>query len=193
MKTKLSGTFLIAVLAVFLFTAALPAVAQTGNKPAELQWVLVQSTLTYHVSSPVHQVYGTSRAAKGKGYCSGGWCNFLIAAPVKSFTTGDTNRDLHMLEATRGADFPMVVVQAHFRQSQLNSATIDVDLEVQFGGQKAHYAQVPFERTQKGSAVEIKGTVPATCSDFKISRPSFLGMTIANAIPVHVDMTWRSM
>lgn len=182
-----------AALPAYLLMAALPVFAQAGKKQAVLQWVLEQSTLTYHVSSPVHQVYGISHAAKGKGFCSGGWCNFLIAAPVKSFNTGDTNRDLHMLEATRGAKFPMVVVRAHFRQTELSSAIIHVDLDVQFAGQKAHFAQVPFKRTDKGKEVEITGTVPSTCSDFKFQRPSFLGMTIANKIPVHVDSMWRSM
>lgn len=190
---KTFGALLTAALPACFLIAGLPAFAQAGKRQAQLQWVLVQSTLRYHVSSPVHQVYGTSHAAKGKGFCSGGWCNFLIAAPVKSFNTGDTNRDLHMLEATRGAEFPMVVVNAHFRETELNSPTIHVDLDVQFAGHKAHYAQVPFKRAEKGNEVEITGTVPSTCSDFKFPRPSFLGMTIANDIPVRADMLWRSM
>jgi hypothetical protein len=193
MRTRNFGALLMAAMPAWLLMAGLPAFAQAGKKQTESQWVLEQSTLTYHVSSPVHQVNGTSHAAKGKGFCSGGWCNFLIAAPVKSFNTGDTNRDLHMLEATRGAEFPMVVVNAHFPQAELDSSTIHVDLDVQFAGNKAHYAQVPFQRAEKNGEVEITGTVPATCSDFKFPRPSFLGMTIANDIPVHVDTLWRTM
>ncbi|MGC2606712.1 MAG: hypothetical protein WA419_14280, partial [Silvibacterium sp.] len=84
---------------------ALPMFAQ-----ADTQWVLDQSTLTYHMSHPVHEVNGVSHAAKGKGVCHDGQCNFLIAVPVRSFDSGDSNRDLHMLEATRGAQFPMVIV-----------------------------------------------------------------------------------
>ncbi|MGB6608833.1 MAG: hypothetical protein WBE63_03795 [Acidobacteriaceae bacterium] len=44
-----------------------------------------------------------------------------------------------------------------------------------------------------GADVEITGTVPATCSDFKIDRPSFLTVPIRNEIPVTVDATWRPM
>ncbi len=73
-----------------------------------------QSTLTYHMSHPMHEVDGVSHAARGKGVCHAGWCDFLIAVPVKSFDSGDTNRDLHMIEATRGAQFPMIQVRAHF-------------------------------------------------------------------------------
>lgn len=172
---------------VLLF-AALPIVAQTAT-----QWVLVQSTLTYHMSHPMHQVDGVSRAAKGKGTCGVGWCDFLIAAPVKSFDSGDTNRDLHMLEATRGAQYPMVVVRARFPQAEIASSTIYADLDLQFAGQTAHYVHVPFQRIAQGGDVRITGAIPATCSDFKINRPSFLGVPIKNEIPVRVDAIWHSL
>ncbi len=178
----------IKILAAALLLASCPAFAQKAS-----QWVLVQSTLTYHVTSPVHQVSGVSRAARGKGVCQNGQCDFLVAAPVKSFNSGDSNRDLHMLEATRGAENPMVVVRATFAESQLDRSTIYADLDVQFAGQTAHYSHVPFQRRAKGSQMRIAGTVPSTCSDFRFQRPSFLGLTIGNQIPVEVDATWRRM
>jgi hypothetical protein len=141
----------------------------------------------------MHEVDGVSRAAKGKGSCHAGQCDFLIAAQVKTFDSGDTNRDLHMLETTRGAQFPMVVVRAHFPESELKAQTIHADLEVQFAGQSAHYPNVPLQRTAQGDDVHIVGTVPSTCSDFKIDRPSFLAVPIKNEIPVKVDMIWRRM
>ena len=78
---------------------------------ADSQWVLGPSTLTYHVSHPLHQSEGISHAARGKGVCHAGRCDFLIAVPVKSFDSADSNRDLHMLQVTRGAQFPMVTVR----------------------------------------------------------------------------------
>ncbi|MGA7859728.1 MAG: hypothetical protein WCA11_17460 [Terracidiphilus sp.] len=174
-------------LIVFLL-AALPIYAQNDS-----QWVLEQSTLSYHMSHPMHEVDGVSHAAKGKGICHAGQCDFLIAAPVKSFDSGDTNRDLHMLESTRGAEFPMITVRTRFPQNAIAASTIYADLEVQFAGQTAHYQHVPFQRTTQGSQVRITGVVPATCSDFKIDRPSFLTIPIKNEIPVRVDMTWRPM
>ena len=179
---------LLALLPGLLIFAPLPALTQAGS-----EWVAVESTLTYHMTHPLHDVDGTSHAAKGKGVCSGGQCQFLIAAPVNTFTSGDTNRDLHMLEATRGAAFPMVVVQARFPESQLQSSTIEADLEVQFAGQTHSYAHVAFQRTAQGSEMRITGTIPLTCLDFKMDRPSFLGVAIKNEIPVSVEMTWRQM
>jgi hypothetical protein len=174
------------LIAALLF--ALPMLAQSDK-----QWVLDQSTLTYHMSHPMHEVEGVSHAAKGKGNCHAGQCDFLIAVPVKSFDSGDSNRDLHMVEATRGAQFPMVIVRTQFPEAATTTTTIHADLEVQFSGQTAHYKNVPFQRTVHGNDVEISGTIPATCSDFKIDRPSFLTVPIKNEIPVRVDMTWHPM
>jgi type 1 fimbria pilin len=161
----MKSTFLLATL-----FAALPLLFATpASAQADTKWILDQSTLTYHMSHPMHEVNGVSRAAKGEGVCHAGQCEFLIAAPVKSFDSGDSNRDLHMIEATRGAQFPMVIVSTHFTEPTANATIVDADLEVQFAGQ----------------------TVPATCSDFKINRPSFLTVPIKNEIPVKVEMTWR--
>ncbi|HET9099675.1 MAG TPA: hypothetical protein VFN62_04745 [Acidobacteriaceae bacterium] len=175
-------------LVIVLLLSVLPLFAQ-----ADTQWVLQQSSLTYHMSHPMHEVNGVSHAAKGKGICHAGQCNFLIAVPVKSFDSGDSNRDLHMIEATRGAQFPMVLVRTEFPEAETKSPTIYANLEVQFAGQTAHYQHVPFQRVTQGNRVQITGTIPATCSDFKIDRPSFLTVPIKNEIPVKVDMTWQKM
>src|SRR5580692_12365891 len=127
------------ILIAFLFLA-LPVLAQTDS-----QWVLSQSTLTYHVSHPLHQTDGVSHAARGKGVCHAGHCDFLIAVPVKSFDSRDSNRDLHMLQVTRGGEFPIVTVRTQLPESASASASIRVDLEIQFAGQTAQYKQVPFQ------------------------------------------------
>lgn len=182
MKNRLIFTFM-------LFTQF--AIAQSTQLPANQTWLLDQSTLTYHMSHPMHEVDGVSRAAKGKGVCNAGQCDFLLAAPVKSFDSGDTNRDLHMLQVTRGAQFPVVTVRLRLPEASLASPTLDCDLEVQFAGNTAHYSHVPFTQTIQGTAHHITGTVPSTLTDFKIVPPSFLTVPIKNEIPVRVDVTWH--
>jgi hypothetical protein len=163
---------------------ALPALADS-------QWILKDCTLTYHVSHPLHQTEGVSHAARGKGTCHDGQCDFLIAVPVKSFDSGDSNRDIHMVQVTRGAEFPMVVVRTRLPESDATSATINADLEIQFAGQTAQYKQVPFKLETKDGETHLTGTIPATLSDFKIDPPSLLTMPVKNDIPVRVEMTWR--
>jgi hypothetical protein len=157
---------------------------------ADHVWVLKQSTLTYHVSHPLHQTDGVSHSARGKGVCHEGHCDFLIAVPVKSFDSGDSNRDLHMIQVTKGAEFPMVTVRTKLPESASGSPTLKADLEIQFAGQTAHYSQVPVELTAHGGEMHVTATIPATLADFKIDPPSLLTMPVKNEIPIRVDMTW---
>lgn len=172
------------LLALLLLT--LPAFAQANHT-----WILDQSTLTYHMSHPLHEVDGVSHAARGKGVCQALQCDFLLAVQVKTFDSGDTNRDLHMLQVTRGAEFPIVTVRFRLPESSIDSPDLDCDLDVQFAGTTAHYTHVPFHQDIQGTAHHITGTVPATLTDFKIDPPSFFTVPIKNAIPVHVDTTWH--
>jgi len=174
------------LMAILLLPLLRPAFAQSDH-----QWVLEQSTLTYHVSHPLHQSEGVSHSARGKGVCHAGQCDFLIAVPVKSFDSGDSNRDLHMLQVARGAQFPMVSVRTRLPETASASTTIHCDLEIQFAGQTAQYKQIPFQLATQGNQIRISGTIPATLSDFKIDPPSLLAVPVKNEMPVRVDMTWR--
>jgi hypothetical protein len=165
---------------------AFPALAS-----ADSQWILVKSTLTYHVSHPLHEVDGVSHAARGKGVCTAGQCDFLIAVPVKSFDSGDSNRDLHMREVVRGAEYPLITVRFHLPETALSSPTIHCDLQIQFAGQTVEYKQVAFQLAKEGSDQHVTGVIPATVSDFKIPPPKLLLVPIKNKIPVRVDLTWH--
>jgi hypothetical protein len=168
----------ISLLAISLFAAT------------DRQWMLQSSTISYSASHPLHHFDGVSRAARGKGECHTGECQFLIAAPVKSFNSGDSNRDLHMLQVTRGGQFPMVMVRTQLPESEIKPGTIHADLQVQFAGQTAEFKQIPFQVMEHGGDIELTGTIPATLTDFKIPPPTLLTIPIKNEIPVHVDMTW---
>jgi len=173
------------------FIIPVVAVLLSGIASADDQWILDQCTLTYHVSHPLHQTDGVSHAARGKAVCHAGECDFLIAVPVKSFDSGDSNRDLHMIQVTRGAEFPMVTVRTHLPESESPASTLKADLEVQFAGQTARYRQVPLQLTHQGNETRITGTIPATLADFKIDPPSLLTLPVKNEIPIRVEMTWH--
>jgi hypothetical protein len=174
------------LIGILLLPPLKPTLAQTDR-----QWILGESTLTYHVSHPLHETDGVSHAARGKGVCHAGQCDFLIAVPVKSFDSGDSNRDLHMLQVTRGAQFPIVSVRTRLPDAAFAPVTVLADLEIQFAGQTAQYKQVPFQLATQGNQIRISGTIPATLTDFKIDPPSLLALPVKNEIPVRVEMTWR--
>jgi YceI-like domain len=172
-------------------TVAFSGVRDCRAQAQDSQWALEQSTLTYHVSHPLHQVDGVSHAARGKGACHAGQCDFLIAAPVKSFDSGDSNRDLHMRQVTKAGQFPLVTVRTRLPASLEGAATINADLDVEFAGQTVQYKQVAFQQVTHGDEVRITGTIPAKVSDFKIDPPSLFTVAIKNDIPVRVEMTWQ--
>src|ERR1700676_3192327 len=145
------------LVAILLLPPLRLALAQTDR-----QWILEESTLSYHVSHPLHQTDGVSHAARGKGVCHDGQCDFLVAVPVKSFDSGDSNRDLHMLQVTRGAQFPIVSVRTQLPETASGSAIIHADLEIQFAGRAAQYKQVAFQLVAQGNQIRISGTIPAT-------------------------------
>src|SRR5215471_13631005 len=109
----------------FLAAIVLPAALVA----ADTQWILEQSTLSYHVSHPLHKTNGVSKAARGKGVCHEGQYDFLVAVPVKSFDSGDSNRDLHMLQAARAAQFPLLQVRTRLPESARSVSSIQLDLE----------------------------------------------------------------
>lgn len=177
----------LSALALLAALAGLPRLrAQAGP-----QWTLTGSTLTYHIVHPLHHADGTSHAARGRGVCSGGTCQFLVAAPVKSFNSGDSNRDLHMLEAVRGAEFPLVEVRVTLPQSALVSGSLHADLQIEFAGQTVGYKQVLFQLALQGATARLTGTIPATLSDFKIPPPKLLTIPVHNDIPISVDLLWQ--
>ena len=163
--------------------------AQDASKTT---WLLDRSTLTYRMTHPVHKVEGTSHAAKGKGFCQAGMCEFLLAAPVKTFDSGDTNRDLHMIQVVRGAEYPMIIVRFHVPAAATSQPIFRADLDVTFAGQTAHYSQIRFDQTIDGQEHRIAGTIPATVADFKIDPPRFLTVPIRNDIPVRIDTAWHA-
>ena len=154
-------------------------------------WTLDRATLSYHVSHPLHEVDGVTHEVRGKGVCQGDQCQFLVAATVKSFDSGDSNRDLHMLQVVRGGEFPLVSVRTTVPADATAASMIHADVEVQFAGQTVTYKQVAFQETRNGSQVRITGTIPATISDFKIDPPKLLTIAVKNEIPVKVDLEWH--
>jgi hypothetical protein len=153
-------------------------------------WVLEKSSLTYTVTHPLHVVHGTSHEAKGKCVCDKEGCHFLVGAAVKSFTSSDSNRDLHMIEITRGATNPMVVVRGTVLGPKGQNG-VALDCEIEFAGKTKAYKSLVFQYTQVNpKTAQFIGVIPATLKDFEIPPPTLLGMPVKNNMPIQVEMTW---
>lgn len=181
------------------FTAAvvlflLPALGfPAGSK---INWKLEKSEITYTVTHPFHVVHGKSIAAKGEGLrSSNGTCQFLVAVPVKSFNSGDNNRDLHMQEVTKAGLNPLIKVNVEIAKiaDQKAPQTLEAEADIDFAGKKASYPKVKLEVVEwKEGQIHITSIVPLTLKDFEITPPSLLTLPINNEVPVKLDMWWTS-
>jgi len=85
------------LLVIFLL-CAFPCLAQSDR-----QWALDSSTLSYHISHPLDEVDGVSHSALGKGVCHAGQCDFPDRCTSQILDSGDSNRDLHMIQVPPGS------------------------------------------------------------------------------------------
>jgi hypothetical protein len=156
---------------------------------AKPDWALSKGKLTYHVNFPLKKFEGVSENLKGKGHCEADTCEFLIGSPVKSFDSGDGNRDNHMLEVTKAGLFPVLTARISFPKSAAVSS-FTATAEIVFGGQ-THKYEVPVKGRVDGNATVVSGIVPLKLSDFKMERPSLLGVRIDDAVPVDFELRWE--
>lgn len=156
---------------------------------SEDQFVLKSSELTYHVNFVLKSVEGTSTAAKGKGQCVRESCEFLIAVPTKTFISGDSSRDSHMLEVTKAAEEPLITVKIIVRKQDLNDR-LKVNPEVRFAGATHKYEGVDFEIKKLSTGYHVKGRLPLLLSHFSIERPKLLTVPIEDQVPLDIETQW---
>ncbi len=177
----------------YSFLFLLPALAFSAD--SKVNWKLEKSELTYTVTHPLHVVHGTSMAARGEGLRNpdGTW-QFLVAVPVQSFDSGDSNRDLHMQEVTRSGLYPLIKVTAVVAKLAEGEApqTITADVDIEFAGKKAHDPGQVLEVLEwKPGEVHLQGIIILSLKAFNITPPSLLAMPVQDAVPVKLDMFWK--
>jgi hypothetical protein len=162
---------------------------------SKTKWALEKSEIDYTVTHPLHVVHGKSLLARGEGQrnSDGSW-QFLVAVPVRSFTSGDNNRDLHMQEVTKAGTYPLIKVNVVVDNIADHKApqTLSADAQIEFAGQKADYPKVALTVVEwKGDEVHITGTIPLGLKDFSIQAPALLTVPIKNEVPITLDMWWN--
>lgn len=161
---------------------------QAPAPAANSEWQLQKSKITYVVIHPLHRVEGVSEQAKGKGVCSTKDCEFLIAAPVKSFDSGNSNRDAHMWQVTKAEMNPMATVSFHTPDDKARGKQ-KISLDVSLAGKTK---TVPAEISIDGSdsQVHVTGEFTTTFSGFEMERPSLLSVPVKDDIRIAIDATW---
>ncbi len=172
------------------FLAAVLASAFATGASAQ-DWEVDGGTLTYTVTHTLHVVHGGTHDVRGSVVC-GRTCDVLAAAAVDSFASGDSNRDLHMLQIVRGAAHPAVAVQiVEFPLPSDHAGATLVDLDVSFAGKRHVYKGASVRTELVKGLLRVQGVVPLRLTDFGVERPAFLAMPIKDECPVEFDIRWR--
>ncbi|MCB0391901.1 MAG: YceI family protein [Bdellovibrionales bacterium] len=160
---------------------------QSYAESANGEWTVNSGELTYHVHFVLKEVSGTSKQVKGKGKCIENKCKFLFASEVKSFDSGDSNRDLHMLEVTKGAKHPLVVVNVDALNKIENKKAIS-KLNIKFAGVSKDYENYPVNVELNGHQLKASGQLKILLSEFQVQRPSLLGMKVDDNIEIDFNI-----
>lgn len=171
---------------LFLFSSIVKAEKLFGN------YELKKSNVKYLVTYLIKHTEGESAESKGKGECKDAHCEFLVAAPIKSFTSKDSNRDLNMLGATKADKFPLAVVHVKTK-SEITSGKMIADLEVEFAGIKKSYPGIVFITTQVADGFHVSGKFDLFPTKHNVERPSLLGVSIEENVPLSIEADWKKI
>ncbi len=148
---------------------------------------LEKSTAEYTVKHLVKTVKGTSAELKGKLVCEKEECDFLIAAPVKSFISSDSNRDLNMQTIMESTQFPLVTAKGKFPEKNLLLKKWTLKALVSLHGIEKEY-------TAEISGLEkFKGEFVLKLEEHKIERPSLFTVKIENEVPMNFELNWKEL
>lgn len=163
---------------ILILFFSLPLIAET--------WELKSGSGTYQVKHTLKRVEGESKELKGKINCPTVECELLIAAPVKTFVSSDSNRDLNMLQTVEAGKFPMTIARGKMAKSELQKTKWTLPAEIEFHGIKKQYNVI----IEKLSEHKFKASFILLLDSHKVERPSLFGMKIEDEVPMTFDLTW---
>lgn len=155
------------------------------------KYELINSKINYEVSYLIKKADGESLSAKGKGECSSR-CEFIVAVPVKSFQSKDSNRDANMLRSTNAEKYPLVVDKI-YTQKEISKGELLAELEIEFAGVKHLYKSIPFKALIKNNSLQIEGKFDLILSEHKIEKPSLMGVEIKDLVPLTISADWKKI
>jgi YceI-like protein len=152
-----------------------------------------KSKVSYHLVHKLHEFTGTDDGKlEGKARINDdGTAQIQIVGQVKDFSSGNGNRDEHMMETVEAEKFPTVTVKA---KMPLSGQTGDVAGKATVAANlhgTTETVEAPLKVTFSGTTAHVTGEFDMSIEGFSIKRPSLLFVPINDAMKVTVDV-WLS-
>lgn len=191
---------LVPVLIIGVFASGGPARAAIVDASALTTYeVTPQSTLSYHVTHPLHHVVGVSHQLSGTFQATTQGAGELVlpitlSVPVVSFTSGNANRDRNMLTILDAAAYPSVVLTIatvdwtrHGRAGDDDTATGTAHGTLTLHG-LSHPITFPVVGQIGPERMDATAHLSFLLSDYRVSRPSLLFMPIDDRVSVDAQV-----
>ena len=154
-----------------------------------------QSTVVYNMSHPAHSWSGTSRRLSGTitTDANGTVTAASVSAPLQSFDSGNRNRDSNMIEATeaylyRNVTFQLTSLTMLPAPTANANATAEGTLTFHNVRQTVRLP-VLVQRSGSGDAVRVQGVLDVTLTQFRITPPRLVGVSVRDAIRLTLDLS----
>jgi hypothetical protein len=155
---------------------------------------LKESSTQYIVEHPAHTVESTSKSSRGKIECDEKMnCQYLVAVPVKSFDSGSSGRDQHMLEVTRASLHPMVQIKGQFKLVNSVEPSGQIEAVISFAGEERKYDNLLVNWKKDGKIWHASGAWTLKFTDFKIERPALLLVPVKEEFQINFSQTWAEL
>lgn len=181
---------------VLLAAAAAAAAAAAPAPPADAAriWAVAPgSTITYRLVHKFHAVEGVSRSVEGRARLGAdGALQAAVRARVDSFDSGNSNRDVHMMEVTEAARLPFVVLKAVAAgiRAEPSPDGVDVPLRaaLEFHGVTRELSVTARVRFTSPDRAEVRATFPVSLTEHGVERPALLFVKVDDRIEIEARL-----
>lgn len=159
-----------------------------GTAPAKTyEAIKGESTLAYVLKHPMHKVHGMTKDFECQVELAPDTVSssIRVKAKVKTFNSGNSNRDSHAMESIDALKFPTVEFASDSVRREGGGYTIHGRLT--FHG-KTRPVSFPVKHQVKGNKVNITGGFAVKLSDFGVKRPSLLFVPTEDKLTIQFDL-----
>jgi len=164
--------------------------------PAEQKLLdLREGTLSYAVVHKLHEVTASTKHVEGRALAlPDGTVKVQVRAKVATFDSGNSNRDVHMREATHEAAHPYAEVKG-----TMSDLTLPLDgprqvllrATVELNGEK-HPQDVPVKLEPEAAGIRATFSFPISLDAYKVERPQLLLIKIEDKATISGDLHFRN-
>lgn len=157
-------------------------------------FTLKRGTVSYKIIHKLHEVTGTSQAARGTAkLLKNKTLEVRASVPVATFDSGNANRDAHMLEAVEAARFKTVELRARMPNFRLPpkfpaKARMKVPAQISFHGVEREETLALDITFQDAKRVVVNATFTVSLEAYKVERPSLMFIQINDPMTVVADL-----